>query len=592
MSPSAQKRRSAAATGKRTHVQVRFDRHIVAVLGDEHYPDADYLFTELAANAYDADATEVHFDYRFTDSGEEEGYRLTVSDNGAGMSQRDLEGYFTFGLPQKIERKTSPRFKRRLIGRYGLGKVSALKAAPRWFLETEHAGKRYFVDVDFARWTTGELEGFVIEEKPATGEPGTRIQLVDVRVHGFREDRIARAIRKLPLGRTFRVYLNDRLVQPRVWSGIRHYPIDTAVEIPANGKTRTERIQGGIWINDAPLPIDEGRRGDRPSRSIEKVIDSGVDELAGVEVKVNGATVTRELFGRETHAHGVNWIWGYVNADWLPVVANRTDYVRDSVEGQAFYKAMAEEFGRIYNPWRAEGELRRDLQSKAKGRRSRIRPPRGAPELDEGKLKRAERFLNEVGARIQASFDREPEYLPFFGPAPEPKPGRPSETRIKPLYEYRATETGLADENGAEVAPEFTLQRKRAEGGSVVVPKPRRGRPKRVMRIDGSARGGTRTVIRSISNVPLHLEFSLDGADDLAFRWGERPRGGMVLRINANHPLHRVAIQKVGGRAHRMYLAFLVALALAQRRWSVVDRQGIDDYVLELARDAVVDREA
>src|SRR5438105_6877788 len=90
---------AARASDNRTHVRVEFDRHLVGIVGEEHYPAAEYLFRELAANAYDADATEVRFQYHF--GTDEQGYKLIVEDNGNGMTRDELSGYFTFGAKQK-----------------------------------------------------------------------------------------------------------------------------------------------------------------------------------------------------------------------------------------------------------------------------------------------------------------------------------------------------------------------------------------------------------------------------------------------------------------------------------------------------------
>lgn len=573
----------SAVNGNRTLVPVQFDRHIVGVLGDEHYPDADYLFTELAANAYDADATEVRFEYRFDeDAAAHGGYRLSVEDNGGGMELQDLRGYFTFGSPQKISQGHSPRFHRALIGQFGLGKVSALKAAPRWYLETESKTGRHFVDVDFEAWMDGKLQGFVVEPRKPVGHTGTRIELVGVHIRHFREDRVVRAVRKLPLGRDFKVYLDKRLIAPRVWDGIRHFPIDSTVEFKVDGKNKKHKITGGIWINDDELPIDEGRAGDRASGSVKEVLEKGADRLAGIEVKVHGATVAREFFGRKQHGHGVNWIWGYVNADWLPVVANRTDYVRDSLPGQSFYEKMAEVFGEIYTPWRDQEDLRKRLKAAKTGKKRK----KALAEVTAAKLKRAEKTLTDVATKVQEVFEREPEQMPFFGGAPDPRPGRPSESRIRPLFEFKAIELTGSKKNGDTFTPEYELERERAEGSSVVVPRARKTKPKHLVRADTAAgaalEGSSRKVVQPIGNIPMQIEYSLDLDSDLAFRWAETPRGGPVLRINANYPLHRVAFRRINSDAHRLYVALVISIALAEQRWSVIDRQGIDDYILEL----------
>jgi hypothetical protein len=572
---------------------VTFDRHIVGVLGDEHYPDADYLFTELAANSYDADATEVRFAYRFAeDAGRHGGYKLTVEDNGVGMDVEGLRRYFTFGASTKPNNTTARG--RRPIGRFGLGKVSALKAADRWLLETEQDGRRHFVDVDFERWMNdSSMAGFELERRKPSGKSGTRIELVGVHIDNARDDRIVRAIRKLPLDRDFKVYLNSRLVPPRAWDGIDHHAVDLIVPVGDDG--RTERIEGAIWINHHDLPIDErGRKSAADeAEDLETVIADDLDALAGIEVKVNGATVAREFFGYEMHAHGVNWIWGYVKADWLPVLANRTDYVRDSEEGRAFHAAMADEFRRVYNPWRKEVDRREELTAKAKAKKESASGKKAArkrrpQELDEKAIKRVDRVLTNVGARIQMAFERDATLLPFFGAAPDPRPGRPSETRIRPLYDFKVVDIGRGSDE--ENSPEYELKVRKGPPTTYQEPIAKKGKRRDTARIGtiaaANALGEPRRVVQSISNIALRLEITGDRPSDAPFRWAVDPREGQILHINANYPLHLAAATRIGSEGHRLYLAFVIALALAEKRWPAIERQRVADYVLDLMAES------
>src|SRR5687767_13254173 len=116
------------------------DRTLINVLGEEHYPYAEFLYHELAANAWDEDATEVHINEETVRRGSRAGralYDITVSDNGNGMDGQRLRDYFRVGGSTKRQRGTSERLGRGLIGRIGVGKVSILKVAREWTLTTE-----------------------------------------------------------------------------------------------------------------------------------------------------------------------------------------------------------------------------------------------------------------------------------------------------------------------------------------------------------------------------------------------------------------------------------------------------------------------
>src|SRR6185369_16684731 len=81
---------------------------------------------------------------------------------------------------------------------------------------------------------------------------------------------------------------------------------------------------------------------------------------AGIEVRVDGDMIAREFFGREQAGHGVNRIWGWVEVPWLPILGNRTDYLRDSPAGEAFQSAMRTHFDAAFKRVKAESESARD----------------------------------------------------------------------------------------------------------------------------------------------------------------------------------------------------------------------------------------
>src|SRR5262249_15557581 len=125
---------------------VSFDlrKNLINVLGEDHYPHAEHLYHELAANSYDEDATEVVIledTVQPARRGQPPVSDLTVRDNGNGMDLDGLRQYFTLGESDKPGRKVSEVLHRPLIGRIGVGKVANLKVARSWTLTTErHLG--------------------------------------------------------------------------------------------------------------------------------------------------------------------------------------------------------------------------------------------------------------------------------------------------------------------------------------------------------------------------------------------------------------------------------------------------------------------
>lgn len=96
-------------------------------LGRNLYSNLAAVLTELIANAWDADATEVSIKHG------ERGDKpfVSIMDNGCGMSLDELNSRFlTVGYRKRDkEGQTSPKFKRAFMGRKGIGKLSGFSAA-------------------------------------------------------------------------------------------------------------------------------------------------------------------------------------------------------------------------------------------------------------------------------------------------------------------------------------------------------------------------------------------------------------------------------------------------------------------------------
>ncbi len=67
----------------------------------------------------------------------------------------------------------------------------------------------------------------------------------------------------------------------------------------------------------------------------------------GIDVKVKGVTVKKELFGMETWGPAVARIKGEINANFLPITSDRSNFVTDSEEYQEFLKAIQNVVGII-----------------------------------------------------------------------------------------------------------------------------------------------------------------------------------------------------------------------------------------------------
>ncbi|GAJ02047.1 unnamed protein product, partial [marine sediment metagenome] len=111
----------------------------------------------------------------------------------------------------------------------------------------------------------------------------------------------------------------------------------------------------------------------------------------GIDVKVKAVTIKRELFGMETWGKVVARVKGEINADFLPITSDRSNFVIDSDEYQEFLKIMKKLV---------------DIIKKTLGK-----------EADRREDRKASRVVKEALQRIHKSLARNPELSPF-GPIP------------------------------------------------------------------------------------------------------------------------------------------------------------------------------
>src|SRR3989344_4232305 len=84
-------------------IRITFEKSHLVTIGEKLYGESLELLRELIANAYDADATEVHVDLKPE--------RLAVRDNGSGMDEEGLREFFRIGSQGKLRGPGSPRFR-------------------------------------------------------------------------------------------------------------------------------------------------------------------------------------------------------------------------------------------------------------------------------------------------------------------------------------------------------------------------------------------------------------------------------------------------------------------------------------------------
>lgn len=311
-----------------SYLTITVDKGHIITIGERLYEQSIELIRELVNNAYDADATRVEV----TLSKKE----IMVSDDGEGMDIDGLSQYFNVGSDEKLINPISPRFRRNRIGQFGIGKFASLAAASRFEISTQKGEFSARVVFDKARWM-GEGESWkipltILDKDPGRGD-GTTVRLVDLKRRFRPEDVAQRIAEGVPIrAKNFSVYVNGYRVTPRRWTGNR---------IPIMEGTKHGIIHGEIVI----LPVYRASKDDM-----------------GIEIKVKGVTVRRELFDMASWGKAATRIRGEIHADFLPLTSDRSGFIEDSKEYKSFLKAMEKTMPAVraaYNQLASERENRR-----------------------------------------------------------------------------------------------------------------------------------------------------------------------------------------------------------------------------------------
>ncbi len=163
---------------------MRLSLSVLDHLGLNLYSNIPAVISEVVANSWDADATTVTIGID-RDSG-----RITVSDDGIGMTQGDLNDRFLFvGYRRRENQPTKTAKGRHVMGRKGIGKLSLFAIAKTIQVETAKDGTTsgLVMRADDIRAQMQEKEGEYHPDPLPASEisvaAGTRITLSDLRLN-------------------------------------------------------------------------------------------------------------------------------------------------------------------------------------------------------------------------------------------------------------------------------------------------------------------------------------------------------------------------------------------------------------------------
>jgi hypothetical protein len=503
---------AAAMSNESSHLTITVDKSHIISLGERLYEQSIELIRELVNNAYDADATRVDV----TVSGKE----IVVADNGEGMDLAGLKQYFNVGSDIKLLHPKSPRFKRDRIGQFGIGKFASLAAASRFEITTQKEAFSARVVFDRTRWME-QGDSWVIpltrlEPDPSRGN-GTTVRLVDLKRVFKPEDVTQRIAEGVPIrAKKFSVYVNRYRVTPKRWSGNR---------IPVMEGSKYGIIHGEVVI----LPASRAST-----------------ENMGIEIKVKGVTVRRELFDIASWGKAATRIRGEIHADFLPLTSDRSGFMEDSPEFEAFLKGMQKIIADVEKVYK-------HLASKKENQK-------------------VSRALKEALQRVHQALSLNPELSPF-GVVPFAEKGRQGagETAIETDNADQAPETIKAED-------EIQSDPDQADSAAAVADEKPKKERKPSLRI-----ASPNAVVKRLKFGDIGVTCCLD---HLGEDGPECITEETIIYINRDHPLYKRESKKK--EAHILNIARLITQEISLMKDSANPREAFNRQS-KLLRDAFRD---
>lgn len=198
--------------------RMTLDLNILNHLGINLYSNVPAVIAEVVANSWDADSENV------TISIDPSGGSITITDDGVGMNLDDINRkYLTVGYQRRQEGSKTPRWKRPVMGRKGIGKLSLFSIANTIDVRSVKEGEK-----NAFRMSVSEIERHIRERRgeylpqpihdDLTGfSRGTQITLTDVKKNlhqaeaGLRK-RLARRFSVIGASHNFAVTINGKPV--------------------------------------------------------------------------------------------------------------------------------------------------------------------------------------------------------------------------------------------------------------------------------------------------------------------------------------------------------------------------------------------
>ena len=142
---------------RRGELQVRLSNQLIHLLSEQMYSSPVKAMEELVVNAYDADASVCRIG--FIDGEKPEDGAIVIFDDGVGMDYAGLEQLWHVGQSAKVVEDISPNRGRKVIGKFGIGKLATYAIANKISYLSHHTNGTFYVSCDFTRFESAPEGG-------------------------------------------------------------------------------------------------------------------------------------------------------------------------------------------------------------------------------------------------------------------------------------------------------------------------------------------------------------------------------------------------------------------------------------------------
>lgn len=306
-------------------LKMTFDPNTIQHLGIKMYSQLPAAIAELVANAYDADAKEVHIRLFDTD---EDDKNIVVEDDGHGMSFEEVNNYFlNIGRNRRFEHLENSPGGRIATGKKGLGKLALFGIGSEISVSTKKYKESQRVNfimswLDIKNW---DREKYGPDYKPSFEEVlddikrgGTIIKISQLKRHtAFSIEELAKSLSRMFnfLDENFKVFLSlNNGEKTEITNELKYQSLTEQFfwifpEISRGMESKYEKkelLSGKIFTTKTPLK--PGQR--------------------GITLFANGRMVNApEFFGSSESSHFFSYTTGWLDVDFIDELSGEDDVI-------------------------------------------------------------------------------------------------------------------------------------------------------------------------------------------------------------------------------------------------------------------------